>query len=82
MVLKRRKYTPQEYLQVGMAFFLTGLFASRVIDDRLIGVLFADLIHDKSTLEAIQGAAAGFSIPLFCVSIFFNVRGLYLLRLR
>jgi hypothetical protein len=82
MVLKRRKYTPQEYLQVGMAFFMVGIFASQMADGKMIGAFFAHLFQDKPLLDAIQGASAGFSIPILCVSIFFNVRGLYLLRLR
>jgi hypothetical protein len=82
MPLKRKIYTPQEYLQVGMAFFLVGIFASQMADGRMIGAFFANFIPDKPLLDAIQGASAGFSIPIFCVSIFFNLRGLYLLRSR
>jgi hypothetical protein len=80
MVLKRKTYTPQEYIQVGMAFFLMGLFVSTVADGRLIGTFFASLIPNQSIKDAIQGAAAGFSIPISCVSIYFNVRGLAMLR--
>jgi hypothetical protein len=80
MVLKRKTYTPQEYIQVGMAFFLMGLFVSTVADGRLIGTFFASLIPNQSIKDAIQGAAAGFSIPISCISIYFNVRGLAMLR--
>jgi hypothetical protein len=80
MVLKRKTYTPQEYIQVGIAFFLMGLFVSMVADGRLIGTFFASLIPDQSIKDAIQGAAAGFSIPISCISIYFNVRGLAMLR--
>jgi len=38
IVLKRKTYTPQEYIQVGMAFFLIGIFVSTVADGRLMGV--------------------------------------------
>jgi len=80
MVLKRKTYTPQEYIQVGMAFFLMGIFFSTVGAGRLIGSFFASLIPDQSIKDAIQGAAAGFSIPISCISIYFNVRGLAMLR--
>jgi len=80
VVLKRKTYTPQEYIQVGMAFFLMGIFVSTVADGRLIGAFFASLIPDQSIKDAVQGAAAGFSIPISCISIYFNVRGLAMLR--
>jgi hypothetical protein len=82
MVLKRKIYTPQEYIQVGMGFFLVGMFADLVADGRLIGTFFAELIPSKSLLDAIHGVAAGVSIPIFCISIFFNLRGLSMLRSR
>jgi len=80
VVLKRKTYTPQEYIQVGMAFFLMGIFVSTVADGRLMGAFFASLIPDQSIKDAVQGAAAGFSIPISCISIYFNVRGLAMLR--
>lgn len=80
MVLKRKTYSPQEYIQVGMAFFLMGLFVSIIGDGRLIGTFIASLIPNQSIKDAIQGAAAGFSIPISCISIYFNVRGLAMLR--
>lgn len=80
MIPKRKIYTPQEYIQVGMAFFLIGAFTSMVADGRLIGAFFANLIPDKSLMDSIQGVAVGFSIPISCASIFFNVRGLVMLR--
>ena len=82
MILKRKIYTPQEYIQIGMAFFLIGIFVSMVADGRLIGAFIANLIPDKSLLDSIQRIAAGFSIPIFCASIFFNVRGLVMYRSR
>lgn len=80
MVLKLKDYTPQEYIHIGMAFFLIGLSATMIGNGRLIGVLFANVIPDKSLLDAIQGFATGFSIPICCASIFFNLRGLSMLR--
>jgi len=82
MVLKRKIYTPQEYIQVGMAFFLVGIFVNMLADGRFIGVLLASFIPDQSILDSIQGVADGFSIPIFCASIFFNVRGLVMYRLK
>jgi hypothetical protein len=79
-VLKKKKYTPQEYIQMGMGFFLLGVFVSMIADGRLIGAFFAELIHNKSTLEIIKGVAAGLSVPLIGASIFFNLRGLWLYR--
>ena len=80
MILKRRIHTPQEYIQVGMAFFLIGIVANMVADGRLIGAYFTSLIHDQAVLPTIQGIATGISIPASCASIFFNVRGLVKLR--
>jgi len=82
MALKNRISTPQEYIQVGMAFFLTGIFASMVADGRLIGTFIIRLIPHPSLLDSIQGAAAGFSVPVFCVSIFFYLRGITTIRTR
>ncbi len=82
MVLKRKTYTPQEYIQIGMAFFLMGVCVSMVADGRMIGAFFASLIPNISILDRIQGIAAGFSILILSASIYFNVRGLYLLRSR
>jgi hypothetical protein len=82
MALKKRVSTPQEYIQVGMAFFLIGIFASMVADGRLIGAFIISLIPDKSLLASIQGAVAGFSFPIFFASIFFNLRGLTMIRTR
>lgn len=80
MVLKRKKYTPQEMIQIGMAFFLLGVFVNMIGDGRMTGAFFASLIPDKSLLDTIQGAAVGFSIPIFAASIFSNMRGLAMLR--
>ncbi len=82
MALKKRNSTPQEYIQVGMAFFLIGIFACMVADGRLVGTIIISLIPNKSLLVSIQSAAAGFSIPIFCASIFFNLRGLTMVRTR
>jgi hypothetical protein len=82
MALKKRISTPQEYIQTGMAFFLIGIFASMVADGKLIGVFIISLIPEKSLLASIQGALAGFSFPIFCASIFFNLRGLTMMRTR
>jgi hypothetical protein len=76
MVLKRKPSTPQEYIQVGMAFFLLGIFASMVVDGRMMGAFIADMIGNRSILGSAQDFAAGFTIPIFCTSIYFNVRGL------
>ena len=82
MILKGRKYTPQDMIQIGMAFFLLGVFVNMVGDGRMIGALIGNLISDKSTLDTIQSVAAGFSIPIFCASIYFNLRGLIVIRSR
>ena len=82
MALKKRISTPQEYIQIGMTFFLIGIFASMVADGRLIGAFIISLIPDKSLLASIQGAVAGFSVPIFCASIIFNIRGLTMIRTR
>jgi hypothetical protein len=82
MTLKKRISTPQEYIQVGMAFFLIGIFASMVADGRLIGAFIISLIPDQPLLASIQGAVAGFSLPIFSASIFFNLRGLTMMRKR
>lgn len=80
MALKKRISTPQEYIQVGMAFFLIGIFASMVADGRLFGVFIIKLMPTKSSLASIQDAVAGFSIPIFCASIFYNIRGLTMIQ--
>ena len=80
MVLKRKLSSPQKYIQVGMAFFLMGLFASQMADGRLIGAFFIKMLPGELSMDAIQGMAAGFSIPILCASIFFNLRGLTMLR--
>ena len=82
MELKRKYLTPQEYIQVGMAFFLIGLIVSRVADVRLISAFSASLIPDQSSIDTIQGITAGSSILILCASIYFNVRGLVMLRSR
>jgi hypothetical protein len=82
MALKKRISTPQEYIQIGMTLFLIGIFASMVADGRLIGAFIISLIPDKSLLASIQGAVAGFSVPIFCASIIFNIRGLTMIRTR
>jgi hypothetical protein len=80
MVLKQKKYTPQEYIQIGMAFFLVGMFVSQMADDRLVGAFVVNLLSDKFSAGALQGFADGLSIPILCASIYFNVRGLVMLR--
>ena len=80
MIKGRKKYTPQEFIQIGMTLFLIGVCMSMIANGRLIEIFFAGLITDQSTMDAIQGIATGISIPISCVSIFFNVRGLVLLR--
>jgi hypothetical protein len=82
MTLKKRISTPQEYIRAGMAFFLIGIFASMLADGRFIGAFIISLIPDKSILASIQGAVAGFSLPIICASIFFNLRGLTMIRTR
>ena len=80
MALKKRISTPQEYIQVGMTFFLIGIFVSMVADARLIGAFIIRLIPNKSLLVSIQNASEGFSIPIFFASIFFYLRGLTMIR--
>ncbi len=80
MALKPRINTPQEHILVGMAFFLVGLFAHMVGDGRIIGAFCASLNHDQSALAPIQSIAGGILIPVSCASIYFNVRGLVMLR--
>jgi len=80
MDLKRRISTPQKYIQVGMAFFMVGIVAYMVGDGRLIGAWLASFVHDQSVLATIRGIAIGFSIAVSCASIFFNVRGLVMMR--
>jgi hypothetical protein len=82
MALKKRISSPQVNMQVGMAFFLIGIFVSMVADGRLIGAFIISLIPHTSLLDAIQGAAAGFSIPILCASIFFYLRGITMIRTR
>lgn len=82
MVFKRKMSSPQETIQVGMAFFLLAIFVSMLADGRLISAFFASLMHEKAWLDTIQGIATGISIPLSCASIFFNLRGLCMLRSR
>jgi hypothetical protein len=81
MAFKHKKYTPQEMIQIGMMFFLLGVFVNMIADGRMIGAFFAKLITDSSLLSSIQGFAAGLSIPIFGVSIYFNVRGLIMHRM-
>lgn len=80
MALKRRVYTPQEFIQVGMFFLLVAVFANMVGDGRLIGAWFATMFRDQSILAKIQSVATGISILVSCASIFFIVRGLVMLR--
>lgn len=82
MVNNKKSYTPQEFIRVGMAFFLVGLFASMIADGRLIASIFERFVRDEFILNIIRGCADGFSIPVLCVSIFFNLRGLYLMSRR
>jgi len=82
MALKKRITTPQEYIRAGMVFFLIGIFASMLADGRFIGAFIISLNPDKSLLASIQGAGAGFSLPIYCASIFFNLRGLTMIRTR
>lgn len=80
MAFKRKEFTPQEMIQIGMMFFLVGIFVNFLGDGKLFGALLADMISNHSLLNAIQGAAAGLSIPFFGASIYFNVRGLIKFR--
>jgi hypothetical protein len=50
MALKKRISTSQEYIQVGMAFFLIGISASMVVDGRFIGAFIISLVPEKSLL--------------------------------
>ena len=80
MAFKNKKFTPQEMIQVGMMFFLLGIFINMVADGRLMGAFVAKLITNSSVLNAIQGFAAGLSIPILGASIYFNIRGLIMSR--
>jgi len=80
MGLKQKRYTAQEYIQIGMAFFLIGVLVNMVADGRMLGVILSRLITNNSWANTIQEISAGFSIPIFCISIYFNVRGLCMYR--
>jgi hypothetical protein len=82
MAFKLKKYTPQEMIQIGLMFFLVGMFVNLMGDGRLIGRLLADVISDPAIVNFIRGAAAGLSIPFFGFSIYFNIHSLFLLRTR
>lgn len=80
MVLKLKNLTPQEYIQVGIAFFLLGMALSTLADGRLFGVFFTNLNPDGTIMHTVQEFARGFSLPISMASIYFNVRGLVLMR--
>jgi hypothetical protein len=80
MMLKHKKFTPQEYIGLGIVFFLLGLFLSMFTDGRMIEVIITGLIHNNASVDFIQGIATGLLIPLSGASIFFNIRGLCLIR--
>jgi hypothetical protein len=80
MAIKRRAYTPQEYIRIGMAFFLIGVFTNSVADSRLIGVYLVSLVPDQAIQAVIRGVANGCSIPILGASIYFNLHGLIMLR--
>jgi hypothetical protein len=80
MAHKQKKYSPQDYIHLGIAFFLLALFVSVFTDGRMLGIINTSLLHDKALVDFVHGFVDGLIIPFSCVSIFFNVRGLYLLR--
>jgi hypothetical protein len=82
MAFKHKKYTPQEMIQIGMMFFLLGVLVNMIADGRMIGAFVTKLITNSSLLHSIQGFSAGFSIPILGASIYFNIRGLTMLRSR
>lgn len=82
MILKRNIQNPQDYIAVGMAFFLLSFITSTVAEGRLIGAFITSWITNESLIDTIQGFADGFTIIMSCASIYFNVRGLYMLRSR
>jgi hypothetical protein len=59
MTFKIKKNNPQDYIAIGMAFFLLGAFISMVADDRMIGAFIVNLARDQSAKDVIQGVAAG-----------------------
>jgi hypothetical protein len=77
---KFKIHTAQEYMQAGMGLFMLGLFFTILSNGRLMGISFAPNIHQHSWLDFFQGVATGCSIPIFCASIYFNIRGLFLFR--
>jgi hypothetical protein len=80
MARKQNDYSPQDYLRIGMAFFLLALLVSILSDGRMLGAVNISLFHDNAPMDFIQGFADGLLILLSGASIFFNLRGLYLLR--
>ena len=80
MAFKRKKFTPQEMIQVGMMFFLLGIFVNMIADGNLLGAFVPKLVTNSTLLNSIQGFAAGLSIPILGASIYFNIRGLIKFR--
>lgn len=81
MALKRKIHNPQGYIAAGMVFFLIAMFVNMIGDVRLIGEFLSGLVSDETIWDHIRGFATGLSIPLCGASIYFNIRGLVLLRL-
>jgi len=82
MIKKRICGAPQDFIRIGMAFFLMSIFVSMLADSQIIGTYLTHAIPNNGIVAAIQGGAAGFSIPISCASIYFNIRGLFMLRSR
>lgn len=80
MAFKRKKFTPQEMIQIGMMFFLLGIFINMIADGNLLGTFISKLVTNSTLLNSIQGFAAGLSIPILGASIYFNIRGLITFR--
>lgn len=75
MLLRRDDTNPRRLITAGQIFFLAGLLASTLagggVLDGPLGVAVPDWLY---------GFADGLSLPMFGASIFFQLRGLTLLR--
>ena len=80
MILKDKLNDYRTTIGWGQLFFLSGVLSAGLAGDNPMGQLVLSLFTDAPLPAAVQGFAAGLSVPLIIASIALNLRGLHLQR--
>jgi hypothetical protein len=82
MFLKGRSQDHRVTMTLGLLCLLIGILSSSIAEAGFPAAALRDLFGSESLVNAFQGFADGFAVPMLGISIYLNVKGLWSFRNR